>query len=206
MALRVIGAGVGRTGTTSLKLALERLLDQPCHHMYEMFDDPMEIPRWTKAIDGFPVDWKVMCSGYAAVVDWPGAAFWPELTIANPDALVVLSVRDAESWYRSAKNTIFQIYDIVPPELQPWFDTMRRLLDQRFSCAFSDPEAMMSAFERHNESVRRAIPPERLLEWTPSDGWGPLCDRLGLHVPTDPFPRANDTNQWRELVGMAPLS
>jgi hypothetical protein len=173
--------------------------------MYEMFDDPMEIPRWTNAIDGNPVDWREMCSGYAAVVDWPGAAFWPELTTANPDALVVLSVRDAESWYRSATNTIFQIYDIAPPEIQPWFDAMRRLLDQRFSCAFGDPETMMAAFERHNDSVRRAIPPGRLLEWTPSDGWAPLCDRLGLDVPTDLFPRANDTNQWRELVGMAPL-
>jgi uncharacterized protein YndB with AHSA1/START domain len=206
VALEVIGAGVGRTGTTSLKIALERLLGRPCHHMYEMFVDPTEIPRWTDAIDGCPVDWTTMCSGYAAVVDWPGAAFWPELTIANPDALVVLSVRDAESWYRSAMNTIFQVYDIVPPEMRPWFESMRRLLDQRFSCDFRDPDAMMTAFELHNESVRRTIPPGRLLEWSPGDGWGPLCDRLGLDEPTDPFPRANDTNQWRELVGMAPIA
>jgi uncharacterized protein YndB with AHSA1/START domain len=206
MELTVVGAGVGRTGTSSLKLALERLLGRPCHHMYEMFVDPLAIPRWTAAIDGEPVDWSTMCAGYAAVVDWPGAAFWPELTAANPDALVVLSVRDAASWYRSASNTIFQLYDHPPPEMAPWFGTMRRLLTERFSCAFDDEQAMIDTFVRHNEAVRRAIPPERLLEWTATDGWEPLCDRLSMEVPSDPFPRTNDTNQWRELLGMAPVS
>ncbi len=205
MTLRVVGAGVGRTGTTSLKLALEQLLDAPCHHMYEMFVDPTEIPRWTGAIEGRPVDWTAMCSGYAAVVDWPGAAFWPELTIANPEALVVLSVRDAEAWYRSARNTIFHIYTHAPAGTEHWFEAMHRLLDQRFSCAFDEPDVMIDAFERHNEAVRRTIPPSRLLEWTPTDGWEPLCDRLGVPVPSEPFPKANDTNQWRELLGLAPI-
>jgi hypothetical protein len=204
--LRVVGAGVGRTGTTSLKLALERLLGDPCHHMYEMFVDPAEIPRWTAAIDGRPVDWTTMCDGFAAVVDWPGAAFWPELSIAHPDALVILSVRDPESWYRSASNTIFQIYDHAPEMWRPWFDAMHRLLGDRFASAFDDPGVMMAAFERHNESVRRSIAPARLLEWTPSDGWGPICDRLGVAVPAEDFPHTNDTNQWRELLGMAPIA
>jgi len=206
MALRVVGAGVGRTGTTSLKLALERLLGGPCHHMYEMFVDPGEIPRWTAVIEGRPVDWTTMCDGFVGVVDWPGAAFWPELSIANPDALVILSVRDAESWYRSASNTVFQVYDNAPAVWSDWFDAMHRLLEERFSCDFGDPDAMMAAFERHNEAVRRAIPPARLLEWTPSDGWDPICDRLGVGVPAEPFPRTNDTNQWRELLGLAPIA
>ena len=206
MPLTVVGAGVGRTGTTSLKLALEQLLGAPCHHMYEMFADPGEIPRWTAAIDGVPVEWTSMTSGYSAIVDWPGAAFWPELSIANPGALVVLSVRDPEHWYESASNTIFQLYENPPPELATWSGTMCRLLERRFCCAFDDPGAMMTAFERHNDAVRRAVPRERLLEWTPTDGWGPLCDRLGLAVPDDPFPRTNDTNQWRALLGMAPIS
>ena len=205
MPLTVVGAGVGRTGTTSLKIALERLLGRPCHHMYEMFTDPMEIPRWSAAIEGQPVDWTKMCSGFAAAVDWPAAAFWPELSIANPDALVVLSVRDPESWYRSATNTIFQLYENVPAEMRPWFQCFRTLLDQRFSTAFADPDVMMSAFERHNDAVRRSIPRERLLEWTPTDGWEPLCDRLGLVVPDDAFPWNNDTDQWRELCGMEPI-
>ena len=206
MSLRVVGAGVGRTGTTSLKLALERLLGEPCHHMYEMFGDPAEIPRWTAAIEGRPVDWTTMCDGFAAVVDWPGAAFWPELTIAHPDALVILSVRDPESWYLSASNTIFQVYDNAPAEWQHWFDAMYRLLGERFSCDLDDPDTMMAAFERHNESVRRSVAPERLLEWTPSDGWEPICGRLGLAVPAQPFPWTNDTNQLRELLGLAPIA
>ena len=205
MELRVVGAGVGRTGTSSLKLALERLLCQPCHHMYEVFVDPLDIPRWTAAIDGEPVDWSTMCAGYAAVVDWPGAAFWPEMTAANPDALVVLSVRDPAGWYRSASNTIFELYDNPPPEMAAWFGAMRRLLAQRFNCAFDDEQAMIDTFVRHNEAVRQAIPRGRLLEWTATDGWEPLCDRLGVEVPSDPFPCTNDTNQWRELVGMAPV-
>jgi len=146
MTLAVVGAGVGRTGTTSLKLALEQLLGAPCHHMYEMFTDPGEIPRWTTAVDGGPVDWTTMATGYAAIVDWPGAAFWPELSIAHPDALVVLSVRDPGQWYRSASNTIFHLYEDAPPELRTWFETMHRLLEQRFCCAFDDSEAMTAAF------------------------------------------------------------
>jgi Sulfotransferase domain len=205
MALEVVGAGVGRTGTNSLKLALEQLLGEPCHHMYEIFVDQSQIPEWTDAIEGRPVDWSTMPKGYGALVDWPGASFWPELAEANPNALVLLSVRDPESWYRSASNTIFQVFDNAPPEMRPWFESMRLLLGERFSNNLDDPSAMMTAFENHNDSVRRAIPAERLLEWTPGDGWGPICERLGLEIPDEPFPKTNDTNQWRASLGMPPL-
>jgi hypothetical protein len=205
MTLQVVGAGVGRTGTNSLKIALEQLLGQPCHHMHEIFDHPAEVPAWMDAIAGCPVDWSSMLVGYAALVDWPGASFWPELTAANPDALVLLSVRDPESWYMSASNTIFGVFDHAPPEMQPWFESMRRLLGQRFSDQLDDPTAMMTAFERHNDAVRRAIPAERLLEWTPGDGWEPICARLGFDVPDAEFPKTNDTNQWRANLGLPPL-
>ncbi|HWD50807.1 MAG TPA: sulfotransferase [Acidimicrobiales bacterium] len=205
MTLKVVGAGVGRTGTNSLKIALEQLLGEPCHHMFEVFVNPAQIPEWTEAIEGRPVDWSTMPKGYAALVDWPGASFWPELSTANPDALVLLSVRDPESWYQSASNTIFQMLDNAPPEMGPWLEAMRTLLRDRFSDRLDDPAAMMDAYVRHNDAVRRAIPPERLLEWTPTDGWGPICERLGLEVPGDPFPKTNDTKQWRADLGMPPL-
>jgi Sulfotransferase domain len=205
MTLKVVGAGVGRTGTNSLKIALEQLLGEPCHHMFEIFVNPAQIPEWIDAIEGRPVDWSTMPKGYTALVDWPGASFWPELSAANPDALVLLSVRDPESWYKSASNTIFQVLDSAPPEMRPWLEAVRKLLRDRFSDELDDPAAMMDAYVSHNDAVRRAIPPERLLEWTPADGWGPICERLGLDVPDDPFPKTNDTKQWRADLGMPPL-
>src|SRR6185312_12139311 len=101
MPLKVVGAGVGRTGTASLKQALERLLGGRCHHMFEMSGNPDEARVWTEAIDGRAVDWQKLLGAYTAQVDWPGASFWPEISAAHPDALVLLSTRDAEAWYRS---------------------------------------------------------------------------------------------------------
>ncbi len=205
MTLKVVGAGVGRTGTNSLKIALERLLGEPCHHMYEILANPAQIPEWMDAIEGRPVDWSTMPKGYAALVDWPGASFWPELSAANPDALVLLSVRDPEAWYKSASDTIFQVLDNAPPEMRPWLEAVHTLLRDRFSDQLDDPTAMMDAYARHNDAVRQAIPPARLLEWTPTDGWEPICERLGLDVPDDPFPKTNNTKQWRADLGMPPL-
>jgi len=205
MALEVVGAGVGRTGTHSLKLALEQLLGGPCHHMVEVLGNPEQAPGWIDAIEGRPVDWTTMLAGYVSLVDWPGCSFWPELSAANPEALVVLSVRDPESWYRSASNTIFQSFDRVPPELKPWMEAVRRLLRDRFSDRLDDPTAMMDAYERHNAAVRQAIAPSRLLEWTPADGWDPICDRLGMDVPGEPFPVTNTTDDFRAMIGLAPL-
>jgi len=205
MSLKVVGAGVGRTGTNSLKIALEQLLGQPCHHMFEVFADPSQMTGWTDAIEGRSVDWSTMPPGYVALVDWPGASFWPELSDANPDALVLLSVRDPEAWYRSASNTIFQSLDHATSDTRPWVETIRTLLRNRFSDQLDDPTAMMDAFVRHNDAVRTTIPASRLLEWSPGDGWEPICERLGLDVPDSPFPKSNDTNQWRADAGMPQL-
>jgi Sulfotransferase domain len=206
MDIAVVGAGVGRTGTHSLKVALEQLLGAPCHHMVEILGDPTQIPAWTDAIEGRPVDWPAVLARYGAIVDWPGGAFWPELSAAFPDALVLLSVRDPEAWYRSASNTIFHTFDRVPPELAPWMSSVRKLLHDRFSDAFDDPTAMMDAFVRHNERVRTTVPAGRLLEWTPGDGWEPICERLGVPVPAEPFPVTNTTDDFRQMIGMPPLT
>jgi hypothetical protein len=206
MGLAVVGAGVGRTGTHSLKLALEQLLDAPCHHMLEILGDPTQVPAWIDAIEGRPVDWSTMLARYRAVVDWPGGAFWPELSAANPNALVLLSVREPEAWYRSAANTIFLTFDNMPPDVAPWMDAVRKLLHDRFSDRFDDPTAMIDAYLRHNDTVRAEVPPDRLLEWTPVDGWTPICERLRLPVPAEPFPVTNTTNEFREMIGVPPLA
>lgn len=193
MTLRVVGAGVGRTGTLSLKVALERLLGGPCYHMAEVFSHPEHVAAWHDAARGAGTDWERLFAGYRAAVDWPAAAFWPELMEAFPDALVVLSVRDAESWWRSANGTIFPSIDRAGGE---WRAMIEDLLAHRFTPALEDRDACIAAFERHNAEVRRRVPARRLLEWRASEGWGPLCEALGVPVPTEPFPRVNTAEEF----------
>jgi hypothetical protein len=196
MSLQVVGAGVGRTGTHSLKEALERLLGGPCHHMVEVFSHPEQVPLWTDAIEGRTVDWGQLMEGYVAQVDWPGASFWRELL----DALVILSVRDPATWYTSASNTIFQGLGRTDGELPPWLASVKRLLADRFCDDFADRDAMVGAFLRHNDDVRRQVPSGQLLEWCAADGWEPICDRLGLPVPEEPFPLTNTTEEFRANI------
>ena len=129
----------------------------------------------------------------------------PNWRLPIRSALVILSVRDPESWYTSASNTIFQVFDNAPPEMLPWFEAMRTLLAERFSTEFDDRDAMIDAYLRHNDEVRAGVDPDRLLEWTASEGWEPLCDRLGVDLPNEAFPHTNDTNQWRAGLGMPPI-
>jgi hypothetical protein len=205
MALQVVGAGVGRTGTHSLKLALEQLLGGTCHHMVEMFERPDQIDSFTAAIDGEPTDWTAVMADFTAMVDFPGSLFWREMAEAFPDAPVLLSTRDPEGWYRSASNTIFLTFDRTPPELRPWMEAVRRGLRDRFSDDFGNEDAMIAAYETHNAAVRAEVPAERLIDWTPADGWGPICAGLGRSVPDEPFPLTNTTKEFREMLGIDPL-
>ena len=203
MTLKVVGAGVGRTGTFSLKVALEQLLGGRCHHMFEVVRDPAQVAGWSDAIYRRPVNWSVLLSSFSAVVDWPGASFWPELLDANPDALVILSIRDTEDWYRSASNTIFVGLDRLSREPGSWMAAVRTLLKDRFCDRFDDSAAMMAAFERHNDAVRAGVPAPQLLEWRASDGWNPICSRLGLAVPDEPFPITNTTSEFQDRLRRA---
>lgn len=192
--LRVVGAGVGRTGTLSLKVALERLLGAPCYHMMEVFGHPDHVPLWRDAARGRMPDWKALMHGYAAAVDWPASAFWPELASAFPDALVLLSVRDADAWWRSANGTIFPATERSPSEL--WRSMVDEMFASRFTPAIRDRDASIAAFERHNARVRAEVPARRLLEWRPGDGWEPICRALGLPIPAEPFPHTNTTAEF----------
>ena len=206
MTLRVVGAGLGRTGTHSLKIALEQLLGAPCYHMLEVFGHPEHIPEWQNAVDGEPVDWDALMTGYAAGVDWPVAAFWRELSEAFPDAIVLLSTRSsADAWWKSASDTIFAVSRRDTPDDPMMRDQMAMILSlfgKRFSPDWLDPAAAKTAYERHNEVVRASVPPERLLDWQPGDGWEPICTALGVPVPETPFPHANTTDDFRAMVGL----
>jgi hypothetical protein len=195
--LQVIGAGLGRTGTLSLKTALERLLGAPCYHMLEVFghlDD--HVPLLHAAVRGEPVDWDLLFDGYVAAVDWPVCSFWPELTAEYPEALVILSVRDAESWWRSASTTIFPTSRQFANDAPEWWAMMNDLFTTRFTMALDDRDACIAAFEANNARVRAEVPASRLLEWTATDGWAPLCDALHVPIPDEPFPRVNTSEEF----------
>lgn len=195
--MRVVGAGLGRTGTLSLKFALEELLGGPCHHMMEVGKNPQHAPFFERAALGHPVDWAGFLSDYRAIVDWPGCAFWRELSTAFPDALVLLSRRPLDEWYDSAAATIFRDGGVDPADeaAVAW----RRMWDAvrtRFTDDVSDRDATIDAARRHNETVIAETPPDRLLVHEPGDGWEPLCDRLGLAIPATPFPHVNTRRQF----------
>jgi Sulfotransferase domain len=202
MSLRVVGAGLGRTGTNSLKVALERLLGGTCHHMYEVAMHAEEMPVWQAAAEGTMPDWHSFLGGYSASCDWPSAAFWPELSAAYPDALILLSVRDPDSWYRSATDTIFgSLADsfAAPEGENPFADMARALFTNRFTADIGNAEATKQLFVEHNERVQREVPAERLLVWEASEGWAPICAALALPVPDEPFPHTNSTEDFLAL-------
>jgi hypothetical protein len=204
MAIKVVGAGLGRTGTHSLKLALEQLTGGRCYHMMEVFGLPEHVPLWTAAAEGNPPDWASMLADFDAIVDWPGGSFWPELSATFPDAPILLSVRDSESWWKSASSTIFQVIK-SQLEMQPGFEEMiNAIFSNRFTADYLDKDAAIAAYERHNAEVRASAPADRLVVWSPGDGWGPLCEMLGVPVPSDPFPHVNTTAEFRAMAQLDP--
>jgi hypothetical protein len=201
--VKVVGAGVGRTGTHSLKLALEQLLGGACYHMVEVFEHLDHVPTWTAALRGEQVDWEPVLGSYSAVVDWPGAGCWDAIAAAYPDALVLLSTRrDAEQWWTSANATILgSMRSGGPPDpaMDGW-RAMTAVMMNRFDPNWSDHDAAVAAYERHNAAVRNSVPAERLIEWKATNGWAPLCSALGLPEPDAPFPHSNTTEEWLARV------
>jgi hypothetical protein len=204
--LEVFGAGAGRTGTMSLKTALERLGFGPCHHMLHMLEHPEDIPLWEKVAAGEGVDWHQVYDGYRASVDWPGARYWREVTAAFPEAKVILTVRDPESWYESVSNSIYPAATApLPPDAPPSFARLRNfslscVWDGIFGGRFPDKDHALRIFTETNEAVKREIDGDRLLVFEVSEGWGPLCEFLGVPVPDEPFPRSNDRAQFASTV------
>lgn len=171
--------------------------------MYEVRHHPEHVPLWLDAVNGTSPQWDRIFDGYVAAVDWPASAFWPELVERYPDAVVVLSTRDADAWWDSASNTIFP--SIHTQEGTTWFEMVRGMLATRFTDAVHDRDASIKAFERHNARVRGEVPASRLIEWHPRDGWDPLCDALGVAVPDEPFPKVNTREDFADRVAEARL-
>lgn len=199
MTLQAIGAGLPRTGTASLKTALELLLDARCYHMREIPGHPFDVgAAWRDVLRGQPPDWEALYAGFVAAVDWPTAMYWRELAACYPNAPVILSVReDAEAWWQSADATILPV--ARNPEAWgagPRNDLVELL--QRFTGRedWDDHHALMDCYDAHVAAVRGGIPSERLVEWRPGDGWEPLCQALGVPVPESAFPWSNRREDW----------
>jgi hypothetical protein len=224
--MRVVGAGFGRTGTTSLKAALEELGFGPSYSLSEVFANPEHVGFWEAAggLPGEKVDWEGFLAGYGVAVDWPACSFYEELMEAFPEALVILTVRDPAPWYESMRSTIYELRRLTTGPLPvraafalaelfaPGVAGTVRLADRlvwegTFGGRFEDRGYAMELFERHNEAVRLRVPPERLLVFDVREGWAPLCDFLGVEAPEEPFPRLNEARQMRRrLLGLAALS
>ncbi len=212
--LHVIGVGFGRTGTLSLRDALGHLGYGPCDHMSENFAQPLRFAQWDHALErkrrGLPIDWRPLLSEFRAVVDWPGAYFWRELIRAHPDAKVILTMHEPESWYESCRRTIYRSHEvlagntvlrrllnllaaIVPPVRHGLHVVDDAIWEDTFHGRFHDRDHAVHIYEAHVAAVQAAVPPERLLVFDVREGWPPLCDFLGVATPPgEAFPHVND--------------
>jgi hypothetical protein len=213
MALQVIGAGFGRTGTRSLKDALEMLGFAPCHHMVEVFAHPEQAAFWDRAAQGETMNWDEMFASYQSACDWPSCSFYPELMAYYPDAKVILTLRDPKSWYKSVSSTIMPAMkkrqldaDGKPtgPGLPGIFAPLL-IGEKTFGNDLSEAH-MIEVYERHNEEVKRTVPKDRLLVFEAKDGWGPLCEFLGVKVPSAPYPNMNTTEEFQARAGVRPAA
>lgn len=206
MTLQVIGAGLGRTGTNSLRLALNQLGFGPCYHMHELaLNVAVNTPLWLAALDGCP-DWETIFKGYGSGVDWPVAGFFRELNAAYPQAKFILTVRSAQSWAESFSETIYKLQagaDQAPAAFKPWFDMANGVVFKSGFPLGLDVAGLASAFDAHTERVKAAIPADRLLVYEVNDGWRPLCAFLGAPEPAEAFPRTNSRAEFWEVVAAA---
>jgi len=208
MTLKVIGAGFGRTGTKSLKVALEELGYGKCYHMEEVMKNPGHLVRWTEIMEGGEANWDVLFNGYQSGVDWPLSAYYKKLMAAYPDAKVILTVRDPERWYESFSTTIYQVdkkfskYLQFIPAPNRFFKAMKEIVwEGIFHSRLEDKAYMIDTFNNHIEEVKRTVPRDRLLIFEARQGWKPLCTFLDVPVPANkPYPHVNDGASWRWML------
>ena len=215
MALKVIGAGFGRTGTKSLQCALEKLGFANCYHMEALFRNPSDVTHWENAYLEKETDWNSLFENYQSAVDFPSSMYYKELADFYPDSKIILTIRDPEKWYKSAYSTIFSFDPGPKIKLKMLFSMLfsskarnlfkviklndKSLWGKYFEGKFEDKNYTIQKFKDHIEEVKNSIPKERLLIFQPSDGWNPLCKFLEVEIPSDPFPNSNkreNFNLW----------
>ena len=203
MPLEIIGPGFGRTGTNSLKLALEQLGFGPCHHMFEVRDHPEQLTNWEAAARGERVDWDDVFRGYRSQVDWPGARYWRELAQHYQKAKVILSVRDPDSWFDSVQATIAPFVAARGTHPSPHINAIAEMGYQTvsvqvFGDRLSDRDHAIRIFRRHIAEVQSEIRSDRLLTFDLRSGWKPLCEFLEVEAPDIPFPKTNSSKAFVE--------
>lgn len=210
--VQVIGAGFGRTGTWSMKAALEQIGFGPSFHMIDLIQHPDRAALFLAALQGEQVDWDTAFDGYRSTVDWPGCTFYDRILAAYPDAKVVLNVRDPEKWYESAKGTIYALKEAAerdalegdgpgaPTEVLQMIRTL--IWETTFENRFAEKDFAIEVFNRHNEAVKAAVPADKLLVFEVQQGWGPLCEFLGVEAPAEDFPHLNDAETFRRTFGV----
>lgn len=213
--MKLIGAGLPRTGTLSQKIGLEMLGLGPCYHMVNVISDLDQAKLWTRALDG-DGPWDEIFNGFGSTVDWPGGFFYKELIDVYPDAKVLLSERDPERWAKSMRDTVWAFRNgdnvmrhvsnargVIDPGWAGFIEMIDGLLWQgkgTFVGEHEEPEQLMAAMERHNEEVKANVPADRLLVWDVTQGWEPLCEFMELPVPSEPFPNVNDSKVFVQRI------
>ena len=210
MALKIIGAGYGRTGTHSMKLALEELGFGPCYHMFEVMKNPDSFQLWNDVAFNRSVDWDLILDGYNSGLDWPLCHFWEPLYKAYPDAKVLLTVRPKGEWYTSMQNTIFRHlagYESRKEGNKKWFAMVKKIiLEDTFQDRTEDRSFCESVFEKHNEYVIKNVSANRLIVHNVGEGWTELCLKLGLKEPNIQFPNTNSTKDFQDRVPQKPAN
>lgn len=210
MSLRVIGSGFGRTGTKSIKEALELLGFGPCHHMYEVVANLDQLPKWQAAARDKNQNWETVFEGYSSQVDWPGAHFWRQTMEAFPDAKILHSVRPADKWWASFEKTIAKLMSVyptldMPPEFHEILDMNTQMIgNETFGGNYLDRDAAIAAFNQRTEEVVATVPAERLLVFDVAQGWEPLCAFLEMPVPDQTFPHHNLRADFWDVLGGEP--
>ena len=194
MALKVFGVGFGRTGTESMKNALEILGQGPCYHMFEVLPHPDRVTSWIELAKGETPDWEAAFEGYQASVDWPGAFFWKEIAAHYAEAKLILTIRDAHDWYKSMSRTILPLLKASSEDPEGLANQM--FIKRQFAGNIEDRAHVIDIYNRHNEAVKAAFGPDRLLVYELGSGWAPLCDFLGVDVPDAAYPRGNSSEQF----------
>jgi hypothetical protein len=202
MALEIIGAGFGRTGTYSLRMALKRLGYGPCHHMSEVIGDPRQIRLWSEAADGKP-NFDALFTGFRSAVDFPIAAFWQDALAAYPDAKVILSDRDPDDWYESFSQTILPLIldrSAWPENARPWFQMLEKVVIGRAFGGRTDRENILAAYRANQDATRALDKSGKALIFNARQGWAPLCRFLGVAVPDEPYPKSNPRAEFFAAV------